>query len=121
MSAKVLLGPNSCVTDVWPGVVDLNSDGVALADEMLGAFQDIDGDEEQITLADYACLKDWPRQGRPHRNTLAEYLKTARDMGPDAEAAFCAVLGDFVSICCQGSVPEASWYAEQYVPEEVRP
>jgi hypothetical protein len=100
--------------DVWPRAAPLNRDGVALAHEMLVALQRIDVDDEGISLADYACLKDWPRQGRPHRNVLAEYLKKARDMGPDAEAAFCAVLSDFVAICCQGSVPEVSWYAEQY-------
>ena len=101
------LGP----MEIWPGVADVDRAGIALAVEMLADLEWNDEDEHGIPLADYACLEDWPRQGRPFRNVVAEYLMAARKEGPAVEAAFCAVLTDVVALCCTGTVPDSARYS----------
>ena len=99
--------------EVWPGVSDVNRAGLALAIEMLDLLEDGSGlsDEHGICLSDYACLEDWPRQGRPFRNVVAEYLTVARKEGPDVEAGFCAVLTDMLGLLCAGTVAHAERYS----------
>jgi hypothetical protein len=60
-----------------------------------------------VSLGDYASLEDWPREGRPHRNVVAEYPKRSQEAGPEVQAAFCAVLGDMLGMVCTGAVPDA--------------
>jgi hypothetical protein len=96
---------------IWPGVAAVSRAGVALAVEMLTDLEWNDEDEHGIPLADYACLEDWPRQGRPFRNIVAEYLTAARKEGPEVEAGFCAVLTDMVGLICTGTVPDAARYS----------
>jgi hypothetical protein len=97
--------------EIWPGVVDVNRAGLTLAIEMLEQFESCEDDEHGIPLTDYACLEDWPRQGRPFRNIVADYLTAARKEGPEVEAGFCAVLTDMVSLFCSGTVPDAERYS----------
>jgi hypothetical protein len=111
MSAKVLLGPNSSSMEIWPGVADVNREGVTLAHEILVLLEDNEDDEHGVALADYGCLEDWPREGRPFRNFVAEFLKAARERGPEVEAGFCAVLTDMIAMTCQGMAPVARRYA----------
>jgi hypothetical protein len=94
---------------IWPGVADVNRVGIALAAEMLERLEE--QDEHKIRLADYACLEDWPRQGRPFRNIVAEYLTAARKEGPEVEAGFCAVLTDMVGLLCEGMGVDTSRYS----------
>ena len=114
MSAKVLMGPNAAPQDVWEGHAAVDRAGAELAIEMLSELEDTDCDDDHHVTADYSCIADWPREGQPFRNIVAEYLQRARAAGGDVEAGFCAVLGDYVSICCQGSVPDAEGYAQVF-------
>jgi hypothetical protein len=99
--------------EIWPGVADVSREGVALALEMLVELENGDApDEHGIGPANYACLEDWPRQGRPFRNIVAEYLTTARKGGSEVEAGFCAVLTDIVGLLSSGSVPDTERYAD---------
>ena len=98
-------------TEVWPGVADVNREGVALALAMLEQLENWEEDEHGIQLSDYACLEDWPRMGRPFRNIVAEYLMAARKEGPEVEAGFCAVLTDIVGLFSGGIVPDSARYS----------
>jgi|SRR5580698_7850292 hypothetical protein len=99
----------------WPGVADINRAGLALAVEMLEQLESCEDDEHGVRLTDYACLEDWPRQGRPFRNVVAEYLSAARKDGPQVEAGFCAVLSDTIALHCSGMVPDsARYYGSQF-------
>jgi hypothetical protein len=98
--------------EVWQGVADVNRAGIALGLEMLVQLEDFENDEHGIRPAEYACLEDWPRQGRPFRNIVAEYLKAARKEGPEVEAGFCAMLTDIVGLLCSGSVPDTERYSD---------
>lgn len=99
-------------TEIWPGVADVSREGMALALEMLIQLEATDDDEHGIRLGDYACLEDWPRQGRPFRNIVSEYMAVARKQGPEVEAGFCAVLTDMLGLLCSGTVPDTARYSE---------
>jgi hypothetical protein len=99
-------------TEVWPGIADVNRMGFALALEMLDQLENWEEDEHKIRVSDSACLEDWPRQGRPFRNIVAEYLAAARKEGPEVEAGFCAVLTDFIALGCSGVVSGSERYSE---------
>jgi hypothetical protein len=98
--------------EIWPGVADVNRAGVALALEMLMQLESCEDDEHGVRLSDYACLEDWPRQGRPFRNIVAEYLTAARKEGPEVEAGFCAMLTDFVGLGSGGVIADSGRYSE---------
>jgi hypothetical protein len=74
--------------------------------------------EGDVSMTDRSCLENWPRQGLPFRNVVAEYLASARAAGPDVEAGFCAVVSDFLSLVSSGSVPDAGFYEKLYNLEE---
>jgi hypothetical protein len=116
VNAKVLLGPNSNSMDIWPGWADVNREGAALAHEMFVRLEENEDDEHGVALADYGCLEDWPREGRPFRNFVAEYLKAARERGPDVEAGFCAALTDVVGLVFQEQAPTAHRYERLQAP-----
>lgn len=97
----------------WPGHVQLEPRGVSLAVELLEELESLDADAE-VNPHDLADLEDWPREGRPFRNIVLEYLQRAHQESPEAQASFCAVLSDFLSICCAGAVPEAGRYRWLY-------
>jgi hypothetical protein len=101
--------------EAWPGVAEVSRRGVAIAVEMLTDLESNE-DEQGAAAYDLACLEDWPREGRPFRNVVAEYLKRARDAGPEVEAGFLAVLSDTVSMVCGGSVPSSERYDRLYPP-----
>lgn len=116
MSHLKLVSSDDDPMEIWPGVADVNREGVALAHEMLVLLEDYeDYDEHGIALADYCCLEDWPREGRPFHNFVAEYLKAARERGPEVEAGFCAALTDFVGMCSQGMSSDANRYDHLYM------
>jgi hypothetical protein len=96
---------------LYPGVAEVDRAGVALAVEMLLQLENWETDEHGIELCGYACLEDWPRQGRPFRNIVAEYLTAARKEGPEVEAGFCAALTDMVGLLCSGIVPDSERYS----------
>jgi hypothetical protein len=96
--------------EVWPGWADVNRAGLTLAVEMLEQVESSEEDEHKIRLADYACLEDWPREGRPFRNIVAEYLTAARNQGPEVEAGFCAVLSDIVGLIGLSTVSDSGRY-----------
>jgi hypothetical protein len=103
-------------TEIWQGVADVNREGMARAVEMLEQLESREDDEHGIRLADHACLEDWPRQGRPFRNIVAEYLAAARKGGPEVEAGFCAVLSDMLGLISSGSVPDsARYYSDTFI------
>jgi hypothetical protein len=103
--------------EVWKGVADVNVQGVAIAVEMLTEFERNDEIGSGVHERDLCELEDWPRLGTPFRNIVAEYLKRARETGPDVEAGFCAVLTDMIAAVYNGFVmrtENATWYAELY-------
>jgi hypothetical protein len=108
---KLVVPSDTDAAEIWPGVADVNREGIALALEMLEQLENWEKDEHGIQLSDYACLEDWPRQGRPFRNIVAEYLAAARKEGPEVEAGFCAVLTDMVGLLCSGTVPDSERYS----------
>jgi len=103
--------------DVWPGVADVNGQGVALAIDMLKELERNDRIDAGVYERDLCELEEWPRHGTPFRNIVAEYLKRAREAGPEVEAGFCAVLTDMVAAVYNGMVmrtDNAAGYAELY-------
>lgn len=105
---KLMAGPPTFApsdpdpTKVWPGLVGVNSAGVEIALEIFKRLENSESDAHGIRLSDSACLEDWPREGRPFRNIVAEGLALARSEGPETEAGFCAALTDFVALVCSG-------------------
>jgi hypothetical protein len=67
--------------------------------------------ERSTDLCD-ACALDEMVQGRarPQDNIVLRYLEQCRARSPAAEAAFCAVLSDFVADCSEGFVPNSGTY-----------
>jgi hypothetical protein len=59
-----------------------------------------------------ACALDemLPERTQPQDNIVLRYLETCRALSPAAEAAFCAVLSDFVADCSEGFVPDSGTY-----------
>ena len=108
------MGPNAAPQDVWKGHAAVDRAGAELAIEMLSELEDTDCDDDHHVTADYSCIADWPREGQPFRNIVAEYLQRAREAGPGVEAGFCAVLSDFVSTARAGSVPYTDSYAKMF-------
>ena len=113
MTATVTPHPNVNRQDIWPGHVDLDRTGVALAVEMFDEMAE-DTDVDRVQVADMCCLEDWPRNGQPFRNIVAEYLERARQAGPAALYAFTAVLSDLAGLAVQGSCRDVENYAEHY-------
>jgi len=115
MSATIM-DPDADLRDVWPGHVDVDRAGADLAVEMLDALESTDTPDNGsgLTEADYSQLENWARRGKPFRNIVAEYLKRAREAGPDVEAGFCAVLSDLVSQHCQGTDANADHYVTMF-------
>ena len=111
-----MLSSDADPKDTWPGHASVNRAGVELAVEMLDSLESTATPDNgsYITEADYSSLEDWPRHGHPFRNIMLEYLERARAAGPDVEAGFCALLSDYVSLCCAGSVPEVDNYADMF-------
>jgi len=114
MSAKILMGPGANSMDVWKGHAAIDQAGAELAVEMLDEVEDTKLDDGGVSPGDFCCLEDWPRHGRPFRNIVAEYLQRARAAGPDVEAAFCAVLSDYVDFGGPGGGGCAERYAEMF-------
>jgi hypothetical protein len=63
-----------------------------------------------------ACALDEMLPGRtqPQDNIVLRYLEQCRARSPAAEAAFCAVLSDFVADCCEGFVPDSGTYEKAF-------
>jgi len=64
-------------------------------------------------LCDACALDEMMQEGRrakPQDNIVLRYLEKYRARSPDAEAAFCAVLSDFVADCSEGFVPDSGTY-----------
>jgi hypothetical protein len=101
--AKVVLHPKADDPQaMYPGVADVNREGVSIAIDMLYELEGGNEDADGVGPADRSSLDNWPRQGLLFRNIVAEYLAQARRAGPDVEAGFCAVLCDIVALNCQG-------------------
>lgn len=98
--------------DVWRGFACVDKKGVSIAYKMLSELEQLDGDKAGITLADYASLEEWPREGNPFRNVVAEYLAVAREGGPSVEAGFLAVLTDMIAMNCQGLGADSGRYED---------
>lgn len=114
MSASILMHPNADDPEViWPGSVKVNTEGAALARELLIQLGEISNDYDVPSASDLAQLKNWPRRGQPYQNTVAEYLSRAQAAGPSVTEGFCAILGDYLSDCLTGSVPYVRKY-DQY-------
>lgn len=99
--------------DRWPGHAAINPIGAALARDMLIELEGIDSpdsDPEGPAPAERSMLEDWVRQGRPFRNVVAEYAAMAQAAGPEVMGGFYAVLSDYVSIACQGSIANVEKY-----------
>ena len=111
MSANVVQHPaiNDPLAN-WPGFASVDAAGARIARDMLAELECTDMDANDITPAEYCELGNWPRHGLPFRNVVAEYAAKAQAAGPEALAAFYAVLSDFIAITCQGSVPESGNY-----------
>lgn len=86
----------------WPGVHAIDPAGERIARGMLEELECVNMDEHGTNPAEYCQLADWVREGRPFRNIVAEYAAKAQAVGPEALAAFYAVLSDCLSIACQG-------------------
>ena len=86
----------------WPGVHAIDPAGERIARDMLEELECVDMDEHGTNAAEYCQLENWVRQDRPFRNIVAEYAAQAQAVGPEALAAFYAVLSDVVSRACQG-------------------
>jgi hypothetical protein len=115
MTAKIEFFGETTSSDVWKGHAEVNREGVELAVEMLDELSAVNDDGDYVGVADYACLEDWPRQGRPFRNIVLEYLLRARQAGDDVESGFCAVLSDYVSLNMQGACGHnGDRYAEMF-------
>lgn len=89
--------PDTCPTEIWKGVADVNVQGVAIAIDMLKELECNKEIGSGVCGRDLCELEDWPRLGTQFRNIVAEYLQRARDSGPDVEAGFCAVLTDMIA------------------------
>jgi hypothetical protein len=114
MTAKVTPQPNVERHEIWPGHAELDRAGVEIAVEM---FEELNEETEDDTIGmnDLCCLQDWPRNGRPFRNIVSEYLERARAAGPAAEYAFTAVLTDLAGFAARGECSrDVGWYAEAY-------
>jgi hypothetical protein len=114
--------PDDAAPDVWPGVADVNVQGVAIAIEMLTEFERNDEIGSGVHERDLCELEDWPRLGTPFRNIVAEYLKRAQAGGSEVEAGFCAVLTDMLALDFSGTnltVKNAPRYAKLYPAAEV--
>ena len=94
--------------DKFPGDTTIDPAGATLARGMLQELEGVNDDSS--AAADDSFLANWPRKGRPFRNVVAEYAARARAVSPAALEAFYAVLSDFISFTCQGSVPDGSCY-----------
>lgn len=95
---------------IWPGFAEVNTEGAALAREMFIELEEIDVESDAPMAGDLAQLENCPRRGQPFRNVVAEYLARAQARGPSVTDGFCAVLGDYISACLNGSVPDVSFY-----------
>ena len=114
--------PDRDPPEVWPGVADVNTRGVALAIELLTEFERNEEIGSGVHVRDLSELQDWPRLGTPFRNIVAEYLQRARESGPGVEARFCAVLTDMIAAVYNGCVMDtdnAARYAELYPAAKV--
>lgn len=90
--------------DIWPGFAQINRTGASLARDMLCELESANSDPHGVNVADNCTLANWPRQGRPFRNVVAEYGAMAQAAGPQALIGFYAVLSEFLSSTCQGSI-----------------
>jgi hypothetical protein len=95
-------------TEEFPGDATIDPAGAAIARAMLRELEEVD--LVHGTPANDSLLANWPREGRPFRNVVAEYVAKAHAMSPQALEAFYAVLSDFISWASQGSVPNSSSY-----------
>jgi hypothetical protein len=116
-STVVTIRPKGRVQDdprvKWPGRVDLDCQGVEIAIQMLDEL-DAPRDGSSITMREQCELENCWREGQAHRNVLLEYLTQARAAGPAVEAAFCAIVGNFVASSVDGSIPNNDYYAGLY-------
>ncbi|MGB6486245.1 MAG: hypothetical protein WBE91_05125 [Steroidobacteraceae bacterium] len=117
---NVVQHPSASPAAVWPGHAIVSTAGATIAREMLLELAAVP-DEGTITVGDLACLENWPRQGRPFRNVVAEYTAMAQSAGTDAVEGFYAVLSDYIGICCQGSIPDLDRYDSLCDTEDTRP
>lgn len=118
---KVILHPKAGAPEaIYPGVADMNREGVSIAVEMLCELEcgEVYDMETGTSFADLSNIENWPREGRPFRNIVHEYFARARGGGPDVEAGFCAVLSDLVAQCSAGTCPGAEFYQTLYGIEE---
>jgi hypothetical protein len=101
---------------IYPGVAEVNREGVELAFEMLFKLKnwEIVDPVSRVSTVDLSQLENWPREGKPFRNVVHEYLARARQSGSAVEAGFCAVLSDFLSQLSAGTCPSAETYKRLY-------
>jgi hypothetical protein len=118
MTAVVICHPNADPERVWPGQAPLDQTGLMLAVRMLDDLEN--EDDGEIRASDYACLEDWPREGKPFQNVVLKQLRRAQAAGPAAESAFCAVLSDFVAFSCGGMSPNCARYIALYALRKPR-
>jgi hypothetical protein len=67
--------------------------------------------EASTELCDASALdKMIEKRPKPQHNVVHHCLQRCREHSPDTEAAFCAVLSDFVADCSEGFVPNSRTY-----------
>lgn len=119
---NVVQHPSASPAAVWPGHATVDTAGATIAREMLLELADVpDEQEETVTVGDLACLENWPREGRPFRNVVAEYAARAQSAGPAAVEGFYAVISDYLGICCQGCLPDLDRYDSLCDTEDAQP
>jgi hypothetical protein len=96
----------------WPGHAPIEPGGVELAIAMIRELEDSDLGQDGINENDRSCLENWPREGKPFRNIVLEYLQLAREL--KVEAGFCAVLSDYLALGSQGMSSSADRYGDMF-------
>jgi hypothetical protein len=110
MTAKVVRHPATSPAAVYPGHAEINRAGATIAWNMLCELERVDCEDDGPNIAEHSDLENWPRQGRPFRNVVAECAARADVAGPEVLEAFYAILSDFIAITCQGMCPAAARY-----------
>jgi hypothetical protein len=85
--------------------------GHELAIDML---DELSGDEVRgWPGADQALIERDLRNGAPYRDIVSDYLRQAREAGPDVEHGFTMIVSDLVASTMQGSPPYSGFYYAQ--------
>lgn len=85
--------------------------GMGLAAEMCADMEDAAG--EAGIVADQCQLDEQYSDGMPFRNIVLERLQAARELGPEVEAGFCAMLSHIVAVSVSGTRMSAAEVLEK--------